>query len=111
MASSSSSSNPIPTRDDKDTLFKQLQDIFDKLLKFLVAIVCFKATDTGQHFFDTHPCLMVALVLAIMLYFSAWLIVTVLHQPQSRTTFLPFVTCFVLTIGVIVSVWALIIFI
>ncbi|XP_020223489.1 uncharacterized protein LOC109805724 [Cajanus cajan] len=79
-AVNSSSRNPTPTREILDKCFRETQDIFDKLFKALFGVISFKSTATGEALFIAHPNVMMVMVLMIVLYFSLWLLGTILPQ-------------------------------
>ncbi|KAI4333736.1 hypothetical protein L6164_018506 [Bauhinia variegata] len=98
---------PAPSREKEGNIFKELHGIFNKFFKWLLAIIAFKSTDMGAALFNTHPKLINASVLAIVLYFLAWIFGTTL-QSHIRS-FLPILTCIIVLLASAASISALLI--
>ncbi|KAG4968931.1 hypothetical protein JHK82_034637 [Glycine max] len=72
--------NRIPMREEEVNRFKELQEIFDKFFKLLFGVIAFKISPMGEALFIAHPNVMMLLVLMIVLYFSLWLLGTMLPK-------------------------------
>ncbi|KAG4981397.1 hypothetical protein JHK85_035355 [Glycine max] len=86
--------NRIPMREEEVNRFKELQEIFDKFFKLLFGVIAFKISPMGEALFIAHPNVMMLLVLMIVLYFSLWLLGTMLPK---NTSIMSWVGIFALT--------------
>ncbi|KAI4322875.1 hypothetical protein L6164_022527 [Bauhinia variegata] len=101
----STASVPSLSSDEEAKIFKELHGIFDKLFKWLLAIIAFKNTSMGEALFTAHPKLINSGVLAIVLHFLGWLLGTTL-QSHVRN-FLPILTCIEVLLASAASISAL----
>ncbi|KAH1157744.1 hypothetical protein AAZX31_11G054300 [Glycine max] len=95
--------NSIPTRDKEVNWFRESPDIFDKLFQWLFGVIAFKTTPMREALYIAHPNVMMAMVLMIFLYFSLWLLGTMLPQ-RSGTFLIIILVCIMMVIASVSSV-------
>ena len=82
--------------------FRESQEILDKFFKWLFGVIAFKTTPMGEALFIAHSNVTMLLVLMIVLYFSLWLVGTML--PQRSRIFLIILVCIMMVIASVSSV-------
>ena len=92
-------------REQVQTLFKELAEIFNKSSTLSIAFIAAASSDKGKSLFMEQQKLMVSLVL-IILFYSFLVITGTIFQHYSRSL-LPIITCAMLGLGCAVSVMAL----
>lgn len=68
-------------------VFRDLANIFYKMLTILAASVALKSTETGEKLFGQQYTTCVSVVAAIMVYFLVWVLHTLLLQHDPINTF------------------------
>ena len=83
--------------------FRESQEILDKLFQWLFGVIAFKTTPMREALYIAHPNVMMAMVLMIFLYFSLWLLGTMLPQ-RSGTFLIIILVCIMMVIASVSSV-------
>lgn len=89
-------------------VFRDLANIFYKMLTILAALVALKSTETGEKLFGQQYTTCVSVVAAIMVYFLVWVLHTLLLQHDPINTFSGFFPIsLLLLLGCLVSFLAM----
>jgi len=89
-------------------VFKDLAEIFYKMLTTLAAMVALKCTHVGEKFFTQHYTIYSASVYIIMAFFMTWMLQTLLQHPIPNDSISVFPISLLLLLGYAVSFLALI---
>ncbi|KAL2331492.1 hypothetical protein Fmac_019073 [Flemingia macrophylla] len=109
-AMDSANGNPSPMRETHEifhNIFTEIQGIFDKFFKALFGVIFFKSTTMGQALFSSYPNAMMSIVFMTVLFFSLWLLGTLL--PHRSTIFQLMLVVIMILIATVYSVLVMII--